>query len=59
MIRRGTLEDGVVLRLVATAPDTQIAIWDFATIEPALNECPWVLEELPDVADKYQALAGV
>ena len=56
---RGTLQEGVALRLVATAPDTQIAIWDFAAIEPALAACPWVLEELQDVADRYQALAGV
>jgi hypothetical protein len=56
---RGTLPDGVALRLVATAPDTQVAIWEFATIEPPLAECPWVLEELRGVADRYQALAGV
>jgi hypothetical protein len=56
---RGTLQDGVALRLVATAPDTQVAIWDFDVIEPALAACPWVLEELQDVADRYQALAGV
>jgi hypothetical protein len=56
---RGTLQEGVALRLVATAPDTQIAIWDFDAIEPALAACPWVLEELQDVADRYQALAGV
>jgi hypothetical protein len=56
---RGTLPDGVALRLVATAPDTQVAIWDFSAIEPPLAECPWVLEELQGVADRYQALAGV
>jgi hypothetical protein len=56
---RGTLDDGVALRLVATAPDTQVAIWDLPTIEPPLKDCPWVLEELQAVADKYQALAGV
>jgi CRP-like cAMP-binding protein len=49
----------VALRLVATAPDTQIAIWDFEVIEPPLAECPWVLQELQEVADRYQALAGV
>jgi hypothetical protein len=56
---RGTLQDGVALRLVATAPDTQVAVWDLQTIEPPLADCPWVLEELQSVADKYQALAGV
>jgi hypothetical protein len=56
---RGTLADGVALRLVALGNDTEIAVWDFATIEPPLADCPWVLEELQTVADKYQALAGV
>jgi hypothetical protein len=56
---RGTLQEGVALRLVATAPDTQVAVWDLQTIEPPLADCPWVLEELQSVADKYQALAGV
>ena len=56
---RGTLQEGVALRLVATAPDTQVAVWDFAAIEPPLADCPWVLEELQNVADRYQALAGV
>jgi hypothetical protein len=56
---RGTLPEGVALRLVATAPDTQIAVWSFDVIAPPLADCPWVLEELEAVADRYQALAGV
>lgn len=56
---RGTLPEGVALRLVATAPDTQVAIWELSSIEPPLADCPWVLEELQGVADRYQALAGV
>lgn len=56
---RGTLPDGVPLRLVATAPDTQIAVWSFDVIAAPLADCPWVLEELEAVADRYQALAGV
>jgi hypothetical protein len=56
---RGTLSEGVALRLVAMAPDTEVAVWDFEAIEPALADCPWVLEELQSVADRYQALAGV
>jgi hypothetical protein len=56
---RGTLADGVALRLVANADATEVAVWDFETIEPALADCPWVRDELQEVADKYQALAGV
>ena len=58
---RGTLQDGVALRLVATAPDTQIArfgTWQSSPSHP-LADCPWVLEELQTgIADRYQALAG-
>jgi hypothetical protein len=56
---RGTLTEGVALRLVAMAPDTVVAVWGFEAIEPALADCPWVREELQSVADRYQALAGV
>jgi hypothetical protein len=56
---RGTLTEGVALRLVAMAPETKVAVWDFETIEPPLADCPWVQEELQAVADRYQALAGV
>ncbi|HKY38520.1 MAG TPA: hypothetical protein VJN18_21400 [Polyangiaceae bacterium] len=56
---RGTLTEGVALRLVAMAPDTEVAVWDFEAIEPPLADCPWVQEELQAVADRYQALAGV
>jgi len=56
---KGTIADGVQLRLVAAAPDTQVATWDFDVISPALSACPWVLADLQAVADRYQALAGV
>jgi hypothetical protein len=56
---KGTIADGVQLRLVAAAPDTQVATWDFEIIAPALSACPWVLADLQAVADRYQALAGV
>jgi CRP-like cAMP-binding protein len=56
---RGSLAEGVALRLVASVDGTEVAVWDFETIEPPLAECPWVLEELQALADKYQALAGV
>jgi hypothetical protein len=56
---RGSLDEGVALRLVASGADTEVAVWDFGSIEPALSDCPWVREELQTVADNYQALAGV
>lgn len=56
---RGTLEEGVALRLVAAEDDVEVAVWALDVIQPALDACPWVLDELKDVADNYQALAGV
>ncbi|AUX47919.1 uncharacterized protein SOCE26_094450 [Sorangium cellulosum] len=55
---RGTLGDGIPLRVVAGAGGARVAIWDQATIDDALRTCPWVLEELRAVADRLQALAG-
>ncbi|WP_437588772.1 hypothetical protein [Sorangium sp. So ce1000] len=55
---RGTLEEGVPLRVVAGAAGARVAIWDQATIDHALRSCPWVLDELRSVADRLQSLAG-
>ncbi|WP_437315983.1 cyclic nucleotide-binding domain-containing protein [Sorangium sp. So ce385] len=55
---RGTLEEGIPLRVVAGAHGARVAIWDQATIDNALRTCPWVLDELRAVADRLQSLAG-
>lgn len=55
---RGTLEDGIPLRVVAGAGGARVAIWDQATIDNALRSCPWVVDELRTVADRIQSLAG-
>ncbi|WP_437527851.1 cyclic nucleotide-binding domain-containing protein [Sorangium sp. So ce726] len=55
---RGTLEEGIPLRVVAGADGARVAIWDQATIDHALRSCPWVLDELRTVADRIQSLAG-
>ncbi|WP_437712613.1 cyclic nucleotide-binding domain-containing protein [Sorangium sp. So ce448] len=55
---RGTLEEGIPLRVVAGAGGARVAIWDQATIDHALRSCPWVLDELRTVADRIQSLAG-
>ncbi|AUX37239.1 uncharacterized protein SOCE836_094610 [Sorangium cellulosum] len=56
---RGTLEEGIPLRVVAGAGGARVAIWDQATIDNALRTCPWVIDELRAVADRLQSLAGV
>ncbi|KYF92259.1 hypothetical protein BE17_31910, partial [Sorangium cellulosum] len=55
---RGTLEEGIPLRVVAAAGGARVAIWNQTTIDNALRTCPWVLDELRTVADRLQSLAG-
>ncbi|WP_437482475.1 cyclic nucleotide-binding domain-containing protein [Sorangium sp. So ce1014] len=55
---RGTLEEGIPLRVVAGAGGARVAIWDQTTIDNALRTCPWVVDELRTVADRLQSLAG-
>lgn len=56
---QGNLEEGVVLRLVAALDASQVAVWDAALIKSAIRDCPWVIDDLKALADRYQALAGV
>src|SRR5690606_22070548 len=55
---RGSLEEGVALRVVGAAPGTRVAVWSDAQLSAATAACPWVADELASVADRYQALAG-
>jgi hypothetical protein len=55
---RGTAAESVALRVVAGAAGARVAVWDGAAIEDALRDCPWVLEELAERADRLQAMAG-
>jgi hypothetical protein len=55
---RGTLEEGVLLRVVALQAGTRVATWSIDALEQALSDCPWVGDELRLVADRFQALAG-
>ena len=56
---RGSLAEGTALRVVASASDTRVAIWNQAVLDMALKSCPWVLEDLHTLADRLQAFAGV
>jgi hypothetical protein len=55
---RGTLRDGVPLRVVALAQGAEVAVWRPEDFERVLATCPWVADELRGVADRFQALAG-
>jgi hypothetical protein len=56
---QGHLEDGIALRLVAAENATEVAVWDAALIKGAVRDCPWVIDDLKALADRFQALAGV
>lgn len=55
---RGTLDEGVLLRVVALQAGTRVATWSTESLAAALSDCPWVADELRLVADRFQALAG-
>ena len=56
---RGTLAEGVPLRLVCASKDATVATWDAEHVEPAFKACPWVEDDLRAQADRVQALVGV
>jgi hypothetical protein len=55
---QGNLDEGVALRVVGGQNGTMVAIWDADALAAATSGCPWVNEELREVADRFQALAG-
>jgi hypothetical protein len=57
-VARGSLEEGLPLRLVAQEDNTRVAIWQGAEIEEILSGYPWVGDELRLAADRLQARAG-
>ena len=56
---QGHLEDGVVLRLVATEASTEVAVWSAELLKSTVRDYPWVVDDLKVLADRFQALAGV
>lgn len=54
----GSLAETIALRVVAGARGATLAVWEQVAIDEALKDCPWVVEELAQRADRIQALAG-
>jgi hypothetical protein len=54
----GTLDNGIMLRVVAGQDRVTVATWDAAAIVEATADCPWVADDLKLLADGFQALAG-
>jgi hypothetical protein len=54
----GTLDESIVMRVVAGETDTVVAVWERDALTRATEDFPWVADELRAVADRFQALAG-
>lgn len=55
---KGTLRDGVALRVVAKMDETRVATWSPEVLEAAIADCPWVHDELRLIADYYLGVCG-
>ncbi len=58
LFTQGTFEDGVAVRVVGAEPGTRVALFDKEMLSAATSDCPWVFDELSEVANKYLAFAG-
>lgn len=54
---RGSVEAGP-LRLIADAPQTHVVTWTEDKLKQAMRDCPWVVDELRLLADRFQAHAS-
>jgi hypothetical protein len=52
-----SIDDVVAVRAVSTTT-AKVATWTKAQIERSLKTCPWVIEELVRIGDRFAALAG-
>jgi len=56
---QGHLEEGIRMRIVAGVSGAQVATWPYEAFSAAITACPWVGDELKNVGDRFQTLAGV
>jgi hypothetical protein len=54
---RGSIESGP-LRLIADAAETHVVTWTEAQLTDAMRDCPWVVDDLRQLADRFQAHAS-
>ncbi|MFZ5889631.1 MAG: cyclic nucleotide-binding domain-containing protein [Myxococcota bacterium] len=56
---QGHLQDGLPIRVVAGRSGAKVASFSASAFEAAVRDCPWVGDELKNVGDRLQTLAGV
>ncbi len=54
---RGSIESGP-LRLIADSAQTHVVTWTEAQLTQAMRDCPWVVDDLRLLADRFQAHAS-
>ncbi len=54
----GSLTPGIPIRVVGAEAGTRVAVFSREELIAEMAQCPWVEEDLRQVADHYQALAG-
>jgi CRP-like cAMP-binding protein len=55
---RGTMGSGLSIVAMSIEPDTRVAVFSREDLDSATIECPWVSDELSEIADDYQARCG-
>lgn len=56
---RGTVGEGMALRLIGTDAEARVASWPQGAVEAAFKTCPWVEDDLRAAADRMQAMVGI
>ena len=58
LFTKGTLERSDAVRVVGMEEGSRVAVFSAAALNAATSSCPWVADELADIADGYLAFAG-
>ncbi len=58
LFTEGTLEDSATVRVVGLEEGSRVAIFSKTDLKQAVSSCPWVGDELAEVADSHLAFAG-
>lgn len=56
---RGSMGEGVPMRLVCTSKSGRVATWTDAAVDEAFRTIPWVEDDLRAAADRVQTLVGI
>lgn len=58
LFTQGTIAESAHVRIVGLEADSRVAIFSRDELERATSSCPWVADELAEVADRHLAFAG-